>query len=349
MRHRRGKGAAQRRKDKSASPPRRNTVVHELKSGGDDLISHHSGPSSSDESDDESNDAQGADGSVVWQHKKQSGASGTDSDTADFDDLGLFLVLFVILSILFLTAFWFWSVNNAPQQNVAGRRYRHQVQESQYTLHVSLLDAYSGAAKIVRHERQAVCPVCTGRKLSAAECPDCAGRHVHVHAQRDFFSGRVHRQCFCTYDVDLTVEVPPGSTSGDVLRLEGEGNRHPNANPGDVVLTLLESEHSRFERFEKVHLKTKIKITLREALLGFDKEIQHLSRKRTVKVRQPPGRTTQHGEFVVVRGEGMPFKEKGWQSSIVYGNLYVEVAIVFPQGTRLAPEIRRQFEELFPP
>ena len=52
--------------------------------------------------------------------------------------------------------------------------------------------------------------------------------------QRDFFSGRIYHTCYCNYVVPLTFQIQPGMRHNDVIRMEGLGNRHPNAYDGDV-------------------------------------------------------------------------------------------------------------------
>jgi DnaJ-class molecular chaperone len=62
---------------------------------------------------------------------------------------------------------------------------------------------------------------------------------------------------------------------------------------------------------------------LKEALLGFEREITHLDdRKITVK----RGIVTQPGDIIIIRGEGMPAHQSSEK-----GDLFVKVDIKFPQ------------------
>ena len=64
---------------------------------------------------------------------------------------------------------------------------------------------------------------------------------MEKETQRDFFSGRIYHTCYCNYHVSLPVHVKKGMEHGDIIRLDGEGNRHPNAYNGDVVFQLKSS------------------------------------------------------------------------------------------------------------
>lgn len=61
-------------------------------------------------------------------------------------------------------------------------------------------------------------------------------------------------------------------------------------------------KHKVFERNIN-DLKTTVKITLKEALLGFEREITHLD-GRIIKLQRT--KITRPGEVEKIRGEGMP-------------------------------------------
>ena len=70
------------------------------------------------------------------------------------------------------------------------------------------------------------------------------------------------------------------------------------------------------------NLFTEIKITLKESLLGFEKEIKHLD-GRYIKISSDE--VVQPFEVKVIHGEGMPVHE-----SYQKGDLHVKFIVVLP-------------------
>ena len=364
----RNRGAkAKRRKEKSASPPRAtdrrsrgnvNTKKDSSGRGGAKKKSASNRAESESEYSDSLDSLIGSssedDGEELRKERarlrEQRGPEGVyaddDDDTCAIVSIALFLVVFGVA----IYAYWLMlqgQANGEGNGNMNRHRRRRggrQVQASEYQVRVSLNEFLEGSKKTITHERQALCPVCTGLELQPEDCPDCAGHRVQVNQQRDFFSGRIHRTCYCAYNVDLTLDIQPGLHDRDIVRLEGQGNRHPGAHPGDVVVQLLEREHSRFERIDNIHLKTRMEISLKEALLGFEKEIKHVNPKRLVTVSRSGGTITKPSEIVRVPGKGMPLKEKAW-SGQTHGDLMVEVSVRFP--TKISKENKIKIAELF--
>ena len=83
--------------------------------------------------------------------------------------------------------------------------------------------------------------------------------------------------------------------------------------------------HPSFER-SGIDLLTTVKITLSEALFGFDRIlVQHLD-GRGIKVASPPGKVIKHEEVIILRGEGMPTHK----NPDVRGSLFVALEIEMP-------------------
>ena len=86
------------------------------------------------------------------------------------------------------------------------------------------------------------------------------------------------------------------------------------------------------------NLSCEITISLKEALLGFDREITHLDGKKVEIIREE---VTQPGYIMKITGEGMPIHN--FSSS--KGNLYLSHIINLP--TSLTEEEKKIVEELF--
>ena len=100
----------------------------------------------------------------------------------------------------------------------------------------------------------------------------------------------------------------------------------PDQEPGDIVFTLVQTEHKVFDR-KGADLCATIEVTLAEALGGFARVvIKHLD-GRGIYIRhpQPAARVLKPNQVIKILGEGMPHKK-----SDLKGNLYLIVDIKFP-------------------
>ena len=83
------------------------------------------------------------------------------------------------------------------------------------------------------------------------------------------------------------------------------------------------AKHAVFTR-NGTDLQMEMKISLREALLGFEKSIRHLD-GHPVSIRQ--GTISSHGQVLTLKDEGMPVH--GVPSE--FGKLHVRLVVVMPK------------------
>lgn len=100
----------------------------------------------------------------------------------------------------------------------------------------------------------------------------------------------------------ISVDVEAGIPDGAQLTYELEGDQHPGQVPGDVIFTLQTVPHPRYSR-EGNDLRTQVHLTLKEALLGFDRQLRHLDGH---KLELKYDGITNHNTTRVVPNEGMP-------------------------------------------
>ncbi|MEU8382403.1 DnaJ C-terminal domain-containing protein [Streptosporangium sp. NPDC048865] len=132
----------------------------------------------------------------------------------------------------------------------------------------------------------------------------------------------------------LRVDIPPGVTDGQRIRLAGQGGRGGDGAPaGDLYLIVRIAPHPRY-RIEGRDIHVLLPVTPWEAALGASVAVDTPGGETKVKV--PPG--TPGGRRLRLRGRGMP--GRGDKS----GDLYAEVRIMVPE--RLSEEERRLFEQL---
>lgn len=85
---------------------------------------------------------------------------------------------------------------------------------------------------------------------------------------------------------------------------------------------MIEQINDKNFRRENNDLHTDIHISLKEALLGFAREIKHLD-EHIVPIKRDS--VIQPGEVIRVKGEGMPKHQSSEK-----GDLYVKVHVIFP-------------------
>jgi len=100
-------------------------------------------------------------------------------------------------------------------------------------------------------------------------------------------------------------------------------DEYVNVRAGEVIIKVESMPHSLFTR-EKETLKMSMDLTLREALLGFEKEITHLDGHKVTISKI--NKTTQQGETMRISEEGMP----KYGSPSEYGDLIVTFNVKNP-------------------
>ena len=133
---------------------------------------------------------------------------------------------------------------------------------------------------------------------------------------------------------EFDVDIPPGVTDGQRIRLAGQGGRGSSgAPPGDLYLVVRVRTHPRY-RLDGRDITVDLPVAPWEAALGATVPVTTPGGE--VKVRVPPG--TSSGRRLRLRGEGMP-NPNGRP-----GDLYAEVRVMVPK--RLGRRERELFEEL---
>jgi DnaJ-class molecular chaperone len=117
----------------------------------------------------------------------------------------------------------------------------------------------------------------------------------------------------------VEITVPPGTRSGQTIRLKGQGNPGMGG-AGDAMVTIDFVPHPRF-KVDGDALRIEVPITLDEAVLGAKVRVPTLS--GAVAMTIPAG--TDAGRTFRLKGRGLP-------TSSGDGDLLVSARIVLPQG-----------------
>ncbi|CAK9018789.1 unnamed protein product [Durusdinium trenchii] len=208
-----------------------------------------------------------------------------------------------------------------------------QTENLEISHQISLEDAYAGGSYKLEYSRHVVCLSCRlqprlPRCRRCQACPDeIEHRQVWVNSF-EYYVKELRKPSpeRCRRGTEfLPFAVERGSSSGDRLRFEGRADQLPSHVPGDVLVTLQIKPHHVFKKVG-ADLVIHLRISLMEALLGFQREIHHLD-GHLVQVSLPRGSVLQPEELLVVEGEGMPLHDD--PSS--YGRLLVRFTIDFPE------------------
>jgi len=229
-------------------------------------------------------------------------------------------------------------------------------------LYVTLEDIYNGKEIGVVNTKKIICPHCRGSGADdpdhITKCPDCNGqgwtirRHqiqpgffqqVQEHCHKCQGKGKVIKStchvCRGAKTIPgmnrFTLYVEKGVKNGQKLSFPNEGSEYEQMAASNLAFIILETPHPRFRR-EGDNLYTSLEINLREALLGFEKNITHLDGHQ-VEIRRY--RVTQPGDIDRLVNEGMP--QFGYSS--YRGELIVEYKVKLPDRT--SEEISKAWDE----
>lgn len=156
-------------------------------------------------------------------------------------------------------------------------------------------------------QMQVQCDACGGKgKVASSTCPHCHGTKVE------------------TGEETLTISVERGMPDGHEIVFPRAGDVQPNMTPGDLRFKIATNADPEFSR-EGNNLHYTLRITLLEALVGYQRQIEHLDGHQV-----PVSRTqvTVPGFVSRVDNEGMPHHEFPSQR----GTLLVHHEIIFPRS-----------------
>jgi len=168
---------------------------------------------------------------------------------------------------------------------------------------------------------QQTCSRCGGKgKLVSTQCTKCHGTKI------------THEE------VQHYLVIERGMPDGHKLSFISEGDQRPDEQPGDLHYLISAVPHPVFER-QGNNLRMGMSITLKEALIGFERKFKHLDGHEVTVKRD---RVTRPGLETTLAGEGMP----KFNDSTSFGDLIVSFTVVFPESITEAQ--KKAFTELLP-
>ncbi|MED7820315.1 MULTISPECIES: molecular chaperone DnaJ [unclassified Francisella] len=204
----------------------------------------------------------------------------------------------------------------------AGRSRASRGSDLEYTLEISLEEAFFGAEKEITIPRMAACDTCEGtgsKSKSKTTCHACHGQGT-IRRQQGFFAfeqtcpvcngtgSNISDPCDVCYgngkvkkQKTLKVKIPEGVDNGDRIRLHGEGDSGSNGSMnGDLYVQILIKDHKIFERRE-MNLYCEMPISFTKACLGGEIKVPTLDGEVVLKVIPE----TQTGKVFRLREKGM--------------------------------------------
>ncbi len=214
----------------------------------------------------------------------------------------------------------------------------------QYTMEMSLEDAYKGKEAKIKIPVNDECDGCGGSGAesgsSAQNCGTCNGAG-RVRQQQGFFT--IERACPTCHgegsiiknpckkcggagrvkkSKTLKVKIPSGVETGRRIRLSGEGEAGiRGGGRGDLYVMINVKPHKLFQR-DASNLYCRVPITVTRAALGGEVEVPTIEGTRA-SVKIPAG--TQTGQQFRLRGKGMSMLRSDSR-----GDMFIEIFVETP-------------------
>lgn len=225
-----------------------------------------------------------------------------------------------------------------------GRGSQTRGSDVQYTMEISMEDAFRGKEVNIKLPLNEECDSCNGSGAADGEsiqnCETCGGAG-RVRAQQGFFT--IERTCPTCQGQgqaiknpckkcggegriqktrNLKIKIPKGVEHGRRIRLSGEGEAGIRGGQrGDLYVLISLKPHKLFKR-DGANLYCRVPIPMTKASLGGDMEVPTIA-GTSAKVKIPEG--TQTGQQFRLKGKGMPVLK-----SDVVGDMYIEIFVETP-------------------
>ncbi|KAB2612780.1 dnaJ-like protein 1 [Pyrus ussuriensis x Pyrus communis] len=163
-------------------------------------------------------------------------------------------------------------------------------------------------------------------------CPNCSGdgEVISEYCRKCSGEGRVRAK------KSIKVKVPPGVSTGSILRVAGEGDAGPKGGPpGDLYVYLDVEEIEGIQR-DGINLSSTVSISYLDAILGAVVKVNTVEGITTLQI--PPG--TQPGDILVLAKKGVPKLNK----SSIRGDHIFTIKVTIPN--RISSNERELLEKL---
>ena len=170
-----------------------------------------------------------------------------------------------------------------------------------------------------------------GQFVNVQPCPTCAGEGRVIEDKCGVCEGEGRVKG----EETVTVEVPPGVSSGHYLQIRGAGNAGQRGGPtGHLRVEIQETPHEHFTR-DGLDIVHELHLSFPDAALGAEVEVPTLRGRAKLKIDAG----VQGGRVLRMRGRGLPEVGGGRR-----GDQMVHVHVWTPQN--VTPALREALEQL---
>ena len=157
-----------------------------------------------------------------------------------------------------------------------------------------------------------------GRMQTSSTCPSCSGSGQVI----DNRPTGADENGMISKEETVKIPIPAGVVDDMQLKVSGKGNEAPgNGISGDLLVVINEVPHKNLQR-EGDNLHYELYVSIPDAILGTNKEIETVSGKVRIKIESG----MQSGKILRLRGKGIP-SINGYGS----GDLLVHVNVWTPK------------------
>ena len=157
-----------------------------------------------------------------------------------------------------------------------------------------------------------------GRMQTSSTCPSCSGSGQVI----DNRPNGADENGMISKEETVKIPIPAGVVDDMQLKVSGKGNEAPgNGISGDLLVVINEVPHKNLQR-EGDNLHYELYVSIPDAILGTNKEIETVSGKVRIKIESG----MQSGKILRLRGKGIP-SINGYGS----GDLLVHVNVWTPK------------------
>ncbi|GAV75441.1 DnaJ domain-containing protein/DnaJ_CXXCXGXG domain-containing protein/DnaJ_C domain-containing protein [Cephalotus follicularis] len=163
-------------------------------------------------------------------------------------------------------------------------------------------------------------------------CPNCAGdgEVIAEYCRKCSGEGRMRIK------KNIKLKVPPGVSTGSILRVAGEGDDGPRGGPPGDLYVYLEVEEVPGIQRDGINLLSTVSISYLDAIMGAIIEVKTV--EGITELQIPPG--TQPGEVIVLARKGAPKLNK----PSIRGDHLFTIKVTIPN--RISVKERELLEEL---
>ena len=199
---------------------------------------------------------------------------------------------------------------NKDKENDSNNKNKNKIKPKNinYKLEIELIDAYYGARKKIKLNRNRICKTCRDKNILDMvniNCEECGGKKYSPQIK------------------EVQLIIKPGTYNGCQVTFKGEGEEYVGKEPGDIIFDIFIKENKNFlRRGSDLYIHKNLSIA---EFLGMENILINLFGKTKFYINKNKI-VINPGEVKTVIGKGFPF----FDDNSHRGNLHIKFNISFP-------------------